>query len=153
MALTEAVPEIIVLDLSLGVSDGIDVIRSLAASRFGGAILLISGRDTDTIGEVNKIGAHHGLTMLPFLQKPFLLEQFTERLGLLASIRQYLRCRDIVDLAHRFGMIVVAEGLESASDIRALTEMNCDMARGRVFAAPMERRKFRKWSIASTAAT
>ena len=330
MALTEAVPEIIVLDLSLGNSDGIDVIRSLAASRFGGAILLISGRDADTIGEVSKIGAHHGLTMLPFLQKPFLLEQFTERLGLLASIRprvtseidlenalrngqlglnsrlvcgaealirfrhpergillpaaflppsgdplhnpladfvmrrsladwsffaagglatklainmpisifetpdlvsnlrkylpdhvgfpgliveltedevfrnpdlarevavqlklynvgvsiddfgsgystperlrtlpftelkidrsqvegcsnsheQYLRCKGIVDLAHRFGMIVVAEGIEIASDVRALTEMNCDMAQGRVFAAPMERREFRKWTLA-----
>ena len=337
LALTEVVPEIIVLDLSLGNSDGIDVIRSLAASRFGGAILLISGRDADTIGEVSKIGAHHGLTMLPFLQKPFLLEQFTERLGLLASIRppvtseidlenalrngqlelwyqpkiglnsrlvcgaealirlrhpergillpsaflppsgnplhnpladfvmrrsladwsffaagglatklainmpisifetpefvsnlrkylpdhagfpgliveltedevirnpdlarevavqlklynvgvsiddfgsgystlervrtlpftelkidrsqvegcsnshqQYLRCKGIVDLAHRFGMIVVAEGVESASDVRALTEMNCDMAQGRVFAAPMERREFRKWTL------
>ena len=335
MAITEAVPEIIVLDLSLGDSDGIDVIKSLAASRFGGAILLISGRDADTIGEVSKIGANHGLAMLPFLQKPFLLEQFTERLGLLASIRppvtseidlenalrngqlelwyqpkiglnsrlvcgaealirlrhpergvllpsaflppsgnplhnpladfvmrrsladwsffaavglatklainmpisifetpefvnnlrkylpdhagfpgliveltedevirnpdlarevavqlklynvgvsiddfgsgystlervrtlpftelkidrsqvegcsnsheQYLRCKGIVDLAHRFGMIVVAEGIESASDVRALTEMNCDMAQGRVFAAPMERREFRKW--------
>jgi EAL domain-containing protein (putative c-di-GMP-specific phosphodiesterase class I) len=336
MALTEAVPEIIVLDLSLGDSDGIDVIRSLAASRFGGAVLLISGRDADTIGEVSTIGARHGLTMLPFLQKPFLLEQFTERLDFLASIRppvtseialenalrngqlelwyqpkiglnsrlvcgaealirlrhpergillpsaflpppgsplhnpladfvmrrsladwsffvagglatklainmpisifetpefvsnlrkylpdhaefpgliieltedevirnadlarevavqlklynvgvsiddfgsgystiervrtlpftelkidrsqvegcsnsqeQYLRCKGIIDLAHRFGLIVVAEGIESASDARALTEVNCDMAQGRVFAAPMERKEFRKWT-------
>jgi EAL domain-containing protein (putative c-di-GMP-specific phosphodiesterase class I) len=335
MALTEVVPEIIVLDLSLGASDGIDVIRSLAASRFGGAILLISGRDAETIGEVHKIGIQHGLTMLPFLQKPFLIDQFTERLGLLTSIRppvtseidfenalrngqlelwyqpkiglnsrlvcgaealirlrhpergvlspsaflpplgsplhnpladfvmrrsladwsffasgglttklainmpisifetpefvsnlrkylpdhvdfpgliieltedevirnadlarevaiqlklynvgvsiddfgsgystlervrtlpftelkidrsqvegcsnsqeQYLRCKGIVDLAHRFGLIVVAEGTESARDVRALTEMNCDMAQGRVFAAPMERNEFRKW--------
>src|SRR6516162_8429336 len=59
MALTEGLPEVIVLDLSLGGSDGIDVIRSLAASRFGGAILLISGRDAETIDEVNKIGARH----------------------------------------------------------------------------------------------
>src|SRR5262245_27337642 len=68
------------------------------------------------------------------------------------SQEQYLRCKGIVDLAHRFGMIVVAEGIESASDVRALTEMNCDMAQGRVFATPMERRKFRNWSIASTGA-
>ena len=67
------------------------------------------------------------------------------------SPEQYLRCKDIVDFAHRFGMIVVAEGIESASDVRALTEMNCDMAQGRFFAAPMDRRKFRKWSISAAA--
>ena len=336
MALTEALPEVIVLDLSLGDSDGIDVIRSLAASRFGGAILLVSGRDANTIDEVNKIGAHHGLTMLPFLQKPFQLEQFTERLRLSGSIRsrvtsqvdlenalrngqlelwyqpkidlnsslvcgaealirlrhpergilspsaflpssgdplhhpladfvmrrsladwsflaagglvtklainmpisifetpefvsqlrkylpdheefpgliveltedevirnpdlarevavqlklydigvsiddfgrgystldrvrtlpftelkidrsqvdgcsnsqeQYHRCKGIIDLAHRFGMLVVAEGVESGADARALTQMNCDMVQGRLFAAPMERKEFRQWT-------
>jgi EAL domain-containing protein (putative c-di-GMP-specific phosphodiesterase class I)/ActR/RegA family two-component response regulator len=336
MALTERLPEVIVLDLSLGDSDGIDVIRSLAASRYGGAILLISGRDAETIDEVSKLGARQGLTMLPFLQKPFQLEQFTERLGLLTSIsptatsevalenalrngqlelwyqpkidlnswlvcgaealirlrhpkrgillpsvflpssgdslhnpladfvmrrsladwsfladsglaiklainipisifetpefvsrlRKYLpdheafpgliveltedeiirnpdlarevavqlklynvgvsiddfgrgystlervrtlpfaelkidkslvdgcssnpeqhcKCNSIVDLAHRFGMVVVAEGVESASDVHALRRMNCDMAQGRVFAAPMEREHFRRWT-------
>jgi EAL domain-containing protein (putative c-di-GMP-specific phosphodiesterase class I)/ActR/RegA family two-component response regulator len=336
MALTEGLPEVIVLDLSLGDSDGIDVIRSLAASRFGGAILLISGRDAETIDEVSKIGAHHGLTMLPFLQKPFQLEQFTERLDLLTSIKpavtsevalesalrngqlelwyqpkidlntclvcgaealirlrhpergvllpsaflpssgeplhcsladfemrrsladwsffaasglavklainmpisifetpefvgrlrkylpnhgdfsgliveltedevirnphlareiavqlklynigvsiddfgrgystldrvrtlpftelkidrsevdgcsnsakQYRRCKSIVDLAHRFGMVVVAEGVESASDVQALRRMKCDMLQGRIFAAPMERREFGQWT-------
>jgi EAL domain-containing protein (putative c-di-GMP-specific phosphodiesterase class I) len=84
MALTEAAPEVIILDLSLGDTDGIDVIRSLAASRFGGAILLVSGRhDPKTIQEVLQIGAHHGLTMLPFLQKPFRLHEFQDRLRLL----------------------------------------------------------------------
>ena len=84
MALTEAAPEIIILDLSLGDTDGVDVMRSLAASRYGGAILLISGRhDPKTIQEVLRIGAHHGLKMLPFLQKPFRLQEFQERLRLL----------------------------------------------------------------------
>jgi EAL domain-containing protein (putative c-di-GMP-specific phosphodiesterase class I) len=87
MALTEALPDVIILDLSLGDTDGIDVIRSLAASRFGGAILLISGRhDAKTIDEVRRIGKHHGLVMLPFLQKPFRLEQFKDRLRLVGSV-------------------------------------------------------------------
>src|SRR5262249_47428068 len=84
MALTESAPEIIILDLSLGDTDGIDVIRSLAASGFGGAIALVSGRhDAKTIQEVWRIGTHHGLTMLPFLQKPFRLHEFQDRLRLL----------------------------------------------------------------------
>jgi EAL domain-containing protein (putative c-di-GMP-specific phosphodiesterase class I)/ActR/RegA family two-component response regulator len=86
MALTEAVPQVIILDLSLGSSDGIDVMRSLVASRFSGSVLLISGRhDADTINEVHKIGSHHGLTMLPFLQKPFRVEALRERLRMLPA--------------------------------------------------------------------
>jgi EAL domain-containing protein (putative c-di-GMP-specific phosphodiesterase class I)/FixJ family two-component response regulator len=87
MALTEAVPDVIILDLSLGTTDGIDVIRSLAASRFGGAVLLVSGRyDATTIQEVLRIGRRYGLVMLPFLQKPFRLDQFKDRLRLLGSV-------------------------------------------------------------------
>ena len=87
MALTEAIPDVIILDLSLGDTDGIDVIRSLAASRFGGAILLVSGRhDATTIDEVRRIGKHHGLVMLPFLQKPFRIDQFKDRLRLVGSV-------------------------------------------------------------------
>ncbi len=87
MALTESAPEIIILDLSLGDTDGVDVIRNLAAARFSGAILLISGRhDAKTIQEVLRIGAHHGLTMLPFLQKPFRLAEFQARLQLLEQL-------------------------------------------------------------------
>jgi EAL domain-containing protein (putative c-di-GMP-specific phosphodiesterase class I) len=59
---------------------------------------------------------------------------------------QYRRCKAIVDLAHRFEMVVVAEGVESASDLQALRQMNCDMVQGRIFAAPMERREFRRWT-------
>jgi EAL domain-containing protein (putative c-di-GMP-specific phosphodiesterase class I)/CheY-like chemotaxis protein len=336
IALTEVLPDVIFLDLSLGGSDGIDVLRSLAASRFGGAILLISGREADTMGAVSNIGKQYGLTMLPFLRKPFQLEQFMQRLNLLAlskapaehevdlenalrngylelwyqpkvdlnsglvcgaealirlrhpehgillpsvflpppgdprhgplanfvmrrsladwsffassglkiklainmpisifetpefvgnlrkylpnrddfpglfveltedevirdadfarevafqlklynvevsiddfgsgystlerlrtlpftelkidrehvdgcSIRQdqYLKCQSIVSLAHRFGMIAVAEGVERSGDIQALARMTCDLAQGRLLGEPMERTKFRAWA-------
>ena len=85
IALTEALPDVIVLDLSLGGSDGIDVIRSLANSRFGGSILIASGLEAETIGAVTQIGEQYGLTILPFLRKPFQLEQLTERLDLVTS--------------------------------------------------------------------
>jgi EAL domain-containing protein (putative c-di-GMP-specific phosphodiesterase class I)/ActR/RegA family two-component response regulator len=336
IALTEALPDVIVLDLSLGDSDGIDVLRSLASSRFGGAILLISGREADTIGAVRNIGEQYGLTMLPFLRKPFQLEQFMQRLNLLASSKapaqhegdlenalrngylelwyqpkvdlnsglicgaealirlrhpdrgillpslflpapgdprhsplanfvmrrsladwsffassglkiklainvpisifetpefvgnlrkylpdrddfpgliveltedevirdadfarevafqlklynvevsiddfgsgystlerlrtlpftelkidrehvdgcsirqhQYLKCQSIVDLAHRFRMIAVAEGVERSADVQALAQMTCDVAQGRLLGEPMERTKFREWA-------
>jgi EAL domain-containing protein (putative c-di-GMP-specific phosphodiesterase class I) len=66
-----AVPELIVLDLALGQTDAVDVIRNLEAFSFKGKVLLISGRDYVTLSEIQQIGEHHGLTMLPPVQKPF----------------------------------------------------------------------------------
>jgi EAL domain-containing protein (putative c-di-GMP-specific phosphodiesterase class I) len=80
-ALTQFKPELIVLDLSLGGSDAVEMMRSLAASRFGGKILLVSGHDLATLDEVRKIGERRGLAMLRFLRKPFRLEELKARLA------------------------------------------------------------------------
>ena len=61
------------------------------------------------------------------------------------SQERYRRCQAVVDLAHRFGMTAVAEGVESASDVQTLGQMNCDMVQGRIFAGPMEREEFGRW--------
>jgi EAL domain-containing protein (putative c-di-GMP-specific phosphodiesterase class I)/CheY-like chemotaxis protein len=67
----KASPELIVLDLALGQSDAVEVIRHLETFRYKGKVLLISGRDYATLSEVQRIGERHGLTMLPPVQKPF----------------------------------------------------------------------------------
>jgi EAL domain-containing protein (putative c-di-GMP-specific phosphodiesterase class I)/FixJ family two-component response regulator len=69
--LKTAAPGLIVLDLALGQSDAIEVIRHLESFRYQGKVLLISGRDHVTLAEIQRIGERHGLTMLPPLQKPF----------------------------------------------------------------------------------
>lgn len=84
-ALTLATPDVILLDLSLGECDAVEVIRRLATARFGGAIMLMSGtHNSGTLAEVEKIGKHHGMAMLPFLEKPFRLEHIKSRLALVA---------------------------------------------------------------------
>jgi EAL domain-containing protein (putative c-di-GMP-specific phosphodiesterase class I) len=80
-ALTLFNPQVIVLDLSLGESDAIEMMQSLAASRFGGKILLVSGHDPATLDEARKIGERRGLSILPSLHKPFRLEEMTRRLA------------------------------------------------------------------------
>ena len=80
-ALTLFKPEVIVLDLSLGGTDAVEMMRSLAASRFAGKILLVSGHDPATLDEVRKIGERRGLAMLPILRKPFRLEELRARLA------------------------------------------------------------------------
>src|ERR1700704_3908110 len=69
--LKNAAPELIVLDLIVGQSDAIEVIRYLEAFRYRGRVWLISRRDLATLGDIQRIGEDHGLTMLPPVQKPF----------------------------------------------------------------------------------
>jgi FixJ family two-component response regulator len=64
-------PDLVFLDLALGQSDAIEVIRQLEARWFKGRVMLISGRDIGTLLEVERIGKDHGLSMLPSLPKPF----------------------------------------------------------------------------------
>jgi EAL domain-containing protein (putative c-di-GMP-specific phosphodiesterase class I)/ActR/RegA family two-component response regulator len=46
-------------------------------------------------------------------------------------------CRTIIDLAHNFGALAVAEGLESAADLQAMFRMGCDIGQGYYLARPM----------------
>jgi EAL domain-containing protein (putative c-di-GMP-specific phosphodiesterase class I) len=62
---------LVVLDLALGQSDAVEVIRKLDVLKFPGMVLLISGRDEATLAEIERIGRSHGLWMAPSLQKPF----------------------------------------------------------------------------------
>ena len=80
-ALTLRKPDVILLDLSLGASDAVEVMRSLAEGRFPGKILLMSGQYADTLQEAEAIGRRHGLAMLPFLRKPFRVEELRSRLA------------------------------------------------------------------------
>jgi EAL domain-containing protein (putative c-di-GMP-specific phosphodiesterase class I)/ActR/RegA family two-component response regulator len=80
-ALLRLMPQLIVLDLSLGDSDAIEVIRSLAIARYRGDVLLISGHDSATLDEVQKIGRLRGVKMLEPLRKPFRIDQMRERIA------------------------------------------------------------------------
>ena len=51
-------------------------------------------------------------------------------------------CETIIELAHRLGSKVVAEGIETAAELRALHAMGCDMGQGYLFARPMPRDHF-----------
>jgi FixJ family two-component response regulator len=64
-------PDLILLDLALGQSDAIEVIHQLEDRNFKGRVILISGRDIETLLKVEQVGKAHGLSMLPSLPKPF----------------------------------------------------------------------------------
>ena len=48
-------------------------------------------------------------------------------------------CQTVVDLAHRFGSLAVAEGIETADDLAAVRRTGCDIGQGYLFAHAMPR--------------
>jgi two-component system cell cycle response regulator len=74
-------PDLIVLDLSLGQSDAVEIIRHLEVAKYQGKVILISGRDETTLNEITEIGKRHGLVMLPPLKKPFRAGDVKQRLA------------------------------------------------------------------------
>lgn len=51
----------------------------------------------------------------------------------------------ITDLAHRFGLSVVAEGAEDLETVKALKELGCDKVQGYVFSKPVPSGQFADW--------
>jgi len=51
-------------------------------------------------------------------------------------------CQTAIDLAHRFGSVAVAEGIENVADLQALQVMRCDFGQGVLLAPPMPLQRF-----------
>jgi EAL domain-containing protein (putative c-di-GMP-specific phosphodiesterase class I) len=51
-------------------------------------------------------------------------------------------CQTAIDLAHRFGSVAVAEGIENVADLQALQVMRCDFGQGLLLAPPMPKERF-----------
>ncbi len=51
-------------------------------------------------------------------------------------------CQTAIDLAHRFGSSVVAQGIENATDLQALAAMSCDFGQGPLVSPPLPKERF-----------
>ena len=51
----------------------------------------------------------------------------------------------IIELAHRFGLAVVGEGVEDAATLQKLKSGGCDIAQGYLFGKPMPSSEFQAW--------
>ena len=51
-------------------------------------------------------------------------------------------CKTVIDLAHNFGRVAVAMGIEKAADAHALVSMGCDFGQGFLLGQPMPEERF-----------
>ncbi len=63
-------PNIVMLDLQLGATDGIEQLRGLAADRFTGLLVLMSGFDARVLNTASRVAQSLGLKIEGTLEKP-----------------------------------------------------------------------------------
>jgi EAL domain-containing protein (putative c-di-GMP-specific phosphodiesterase class I)/DNA-binding NarL/FixJ family response regulator len=59
-------------------------------------------------------------------------------------------CQAAIDLGHRLGATVVAEGIETEAALNALRQMGCDLGQGFLFSRAVERDELIAWARAHT---
>ena len=80
-AFNQGRPDVVAVDLCVPGYDGIEILRFLAAERFDGLVLIVSGLDHRILDAALRVGMAMGLTMAEPLAKPFRVEDLARRLG------------------------------------------------------------------------
>src|ERR1700722_12684606 len=65
-----ALPDVVVLDLQLGDTDGVEQLRALAHRRFAGSLILVSGFDGRVLATTRALAGNLGLCVTAALGKP-----------------------------------------------------------------------------------
>jgi EAL domain-containing protein (putative c-di-GMP-specific phosphodiesterase class I)/FixJ family two-component response regulator len=71
MDAAEDMPNLILLDLAMPGMDGIEFLRRLAALRYDGAVIIVSGEAESILGSVETLVQTHRIRSLGYLHKPF----------------------------------------------------------------------------------
>ena len=65
--------------------------------------------------------------------------------GMIDSIQDRQIVKSMIDLAHNFGLPVVAEGVEDENTLLALKALGCEQIQGFYFAKPMPAEELLTW--------
>ncbi|HEX3992996.1 MAG TPA: EAL domain-containing protein [Acetobacteraceae bacterium] len=87
-SLIDAPPQVILLDLQLGVTDGVEQLRYLAEQHYGGAIVVMSGFDARVLAATATVAKNLELNIAATLPKPIRVAELEDVIDRLKSVRQ-----------------------------------------------------------------
>ena len=99
-SLAENPPRIIVLDLQLGATDGVEQLRYLAEQHFSGSIIVMSGFDARVLAATATVAKNLDLNIAATLAKPIQITELEEVIERLRSVRQPLSPDDLLAAIH-----------------------------------------------------
>lgn len=73
-------PHVVVLDLGMPGTDGVEFLRYLSSHQFGGPILIVSGFDRRVLESAVRLGSALGLDMAGTIEKPVRLDDLEQQL-------------------------------------------------------------------------
>jgi sensor c-di-GMP phosphodiesterase-like protein len=81
-------PELIMLDLLMPGTDGVELLRVLAEQVKDAKICLMSGSDARVLNSARRLGGAHGLNVVAALEKPLEIAAIRGALDLMAGVNQ-----------------------------------------------------------------
>jgi DNA-binding response OmpR family regulator len=131
-ALERDAPDVIALDLQMPGTDGIEVLRQLAATACNAKVLLVTGMDRQTVISAKRFGRQLGLNLLGAVQKPFTPEALIAALSQGRSATGQLCANDLEEAIESGKLVLryqpVVRRLESrvwhAESVEALPRWN-----------------------------
>lgn len=99
-------PDVIILDLMMPQTDGIEVLRGLGSSRCTAAIVLVSGADARVLRTAERLGTTYGLRMLGSLRKPLTVPELEELLGKVLREKPRPTVRELREAVERRELVV-----------------------------------------------
>ena len=103
-------------------------------------------RDLGVAASIDDYGT--GYSSLAYIKQLAVSELKIDRTfvsGMEADVRNAAIVRSTIELGHNLGLVVVAEGVETAFELAELVRFGCDMAQGYHFARPMPADQLDTW--------
>jgi EAL domain-containing protein (putative c-di-GMP-specific phosphodiesterase class I)/FixJ family two-component response regulator len=90
-------PQLVVLDLQLGDTDGVAQMRVLADQHYAGALVLMSGYDARVLTTAREVGQSLGLKLQHVLEKPLQVAELEQMFVRLQSVGQPLSAERLIE--------------------------------------------------------
>ena len=119
------------------------------------ALIMDVGQTTEVLFELKKLGFRlsiddfgTGYSSFAYLRRFPIDELKIDKMfvqGMIDSIQDRQIVKSMIDLAHNFGLPVVAEGVEDENTLLALKALGCEQIQGFYFAKPMPAEELLTW--------